>query len=107
MGSLLRNIFVCVVMSLGLNVFSGVSVASATPMPALTPHQGSNAFQLAATGPVKNVSQVRSSVTLDVVSLTLLTPAMNAMLDSDQTLVTGTFQAPPNSGISVNGVRRN
>jgi hypothetical protein len=50
-----------------------------------------------------------SGVALQVISpaLTITIPAANASIPADFVLVMGTYQAPPNSGVTVNGVVAN
>ena len=47
-----------------------------------------------------------AAVTIQVapVALTITTPAPNATIEADFVLVGGTYQGPPNSGVTVNGI---
>lgn len=47
------------------------------------------------------------SVTVQPLALTIASPAEGASIAADFVTVTGTFQAPPNSGVTVNGVVAN
>jgi len=69
----------------------------------LTP--GVNTITIIATDGVGRQTTVTRSVTYDApLQVSITNPLPGAVLDSDTTLVSGTFNGPPNTGVTVNGV---
>ncbi|MGH6924111.1 MAG: PKD domain-containing protein [Propylenella sp.] len=64
---------------------------------------GSNTLALSAIDKAGNSAGVILRLTFVPVSVTIESPASGAVIAGDTVLVTGTFQGPPNTGITVNG----
>ena len=65
---------------------------------------GTNTFSLIARDPAGNETTTVVHLTFANITLTLANPLPNATLDSTALDVSGTFQGPPNTGITINGV---
>lgn len=70
----------------------------------VTLHEGENAYTLNATDRAGNIGTLTFKVIYIPVKVTILSPASGATLNSDHTLVIGTYKGPLNTGITVNGV---
>mgnify|MGYP000238684870 CR=1 FL=1 len=72
----------------------------------LTLKPGLNTIQLSAIDPAGNIATqtLRLTYTPNALTLTLLSPVSGTVVSDDQMLVSGTFQGPLNTGITVNGV---
>ncbi len=72
----------------------------------LTLKPGLNTIQLSAIDPAGNIATqtLRLTYTPNALTLTLLSPVSGTAVSDDQMLVSGTFQGPLNTGITVNGV---
>jgi PKD repeat protein len=66
--------------------------------------QGLNTFVLSAIDKAGNTTTVALRITYNPVSFTVTNPANGATVGDNTILVTGTFMAPNNTGITVNGV---
>ena len=87
----------------------GVLVATATSAPYNATWSSASAGAhtlLARAIDDRGVSTSSTTVTIQVVSssLTITTPLPDSTIPADFVLVTGTYRAPPNSGVMVNGV---
>lgn len=51
------------------------------------------------------ITSTAANITVSPLSLTIATPLDNATVNADFVFVSGTLSAPPNSGLTVNGVR--
>ncbi len=65
---------------------------------------GLNVFSLTARDPTGNETTTILHLTYVAVTVNLANPSPNAHLDSTALDVSGSFQGPPNTGITVNGV---
>jgi PKD repeat protein len=65
--------------------------------------EGVNTFGLSALDKAGNSASVLLRLTYVPVSVTIESPASGAAISGDTVLVTGTFQGPSNTGITVNG----
>lgn len=65
---------------------------------------GSNTLKLTAIDKAGNQSSVDLHLTYAAVSVTVTSPVSGATISGDTVLVTGGFQGPANTGITVNGV---
>jgi len=65
---------------------------------------GLNTYNLSATDPAGNVTVVVLHLTLATVSVSIASPSNGATINADSVSVSGTFQGPANSGITVNGI---
>lgn len=72
----------------------------------VTLQEGINAFRLSATDPAGNSSSAYLKYTYEkqTLSIKIAAPLNGASVNGDRILVSGTFQGPPNTGISINGV---
>ncbi len=65
---------------------------------------GLNTFVLSAVDPAGNTTNATLRLTLASVSVSIDDPVNGVSVNSESVLVTGTFQGPQNTGITVNGV---
>ena len=65
---------------------------------------GLNTFTLIARDPAGNQTSLLLRLTYNAVKVTITNPTAGAGLNRTNVLVTGSFQGPPNTGISLNGV---
>jgi hypothetical protein len=65
---------------------------------------GLNTFTLTAVDPAGNASTATLRLTLSALTVGISSPLNGASLSADHVAVSGTFQGPANSGITVNGV---
>jgi len=65
---------------------------------------GLNTYNLSATDPAGNVTVVVLHLTLATVSVSIASPPNGATINADTVTVSGTFQGPANTGITVNGI---
>ena len=65
---------------------------------------GLNTYNLSATDPAGNVTVVVLHLTLATVSVSIASPSNGATINADNVSVSGTFQGPANTGITVNGI---
>ncbi len=65
---------------------------------------GLNTYNLSATDPAGNVAVVVLRLTLATVSVSIASPSNGATINADNASVSGTFQGPANTGITVNGI---
>ena len=65
---------------------------------------GLNTFVLSAIDPAGNVSAVTLHLSLANLSVTIASPVNGATINGGSVTVSGTFQGPSNTGITVNGV---
>lgn len=70
----------------------------------ITLKPGLNMVALTALDPAGNAGSAVLQLTFVPVSITVETPANGALVAAGSVLVSGTFQGPPNTGITVNGV---
>src|SRR5207244_4576516 len=61
-------------------------------------------YNLSATYPAGNVTVVVLHLTLATVSVSIASPPNGATINADTVTVSGTFQGPANTGITVNGI---
>jgi hypothetical protein len=64
---------------------------------------GLNTFTLIARDPAGNQTSLPLRLTYNAVKVTITDPSAGASLSRTNVLVTGTFQGPPNTGITLNG----
>lgn len=71
-----------------------------------TLQEGLNAFRLSAADPAGNSSSVNLKYTYEkqTLSVKIAAPLNGTSINGDRILVSGTYQGPPNTGLSVNGV---
>ena len=65
---------------------------------------GLSTYNLSATDPAGNVTVVVLHLTLAAVSVSIASPSNGATINADTVTVSGTFQGPANTGITVNGI---
>lgn len=82
----------------------GISMGAANFSFSILLKVGLNTFALIARDPAGNETTVALRVTYNPVSVKITSPRPGATLTRRGTLVTGDFQGPPNTGITVNGV---
>ena len=80
-----------------------LNVGGATFSFSVTLAQGLNSFTLSAQDAAGNATTVPYRLTLNAVAVTILSPVNGASINASQTVVSGTFQGPANTGITVNG----
>jgi sulfur relay (sulfurtransferase) complex TusBCD TusD component (DsrE family) len=84
-----------------------VGTAASAPYNAAWSNASAGTHTLVARGiDDRGANTTSTAVTIHVVSssLTITTPVPDSTIPADFVLVTGTYQAPPNSGVTVNGV---
>jgi hypothetical protein len=64
---------------------------------------GLNAFTLIARDPAGNQASLPLRLTYNALKVTITDPTASATLNRTNVLITGTFQGPPNTGITLNG----
>ena len=70
----------------------------------ITLRAGLNTVVLTALDPAGNAASAVLQLTFIPVSVTIEAPANGASVAAQSVLVTGTFQGPPNTGVTVNGI---
>ncbi len=65
---------------------------------------GLNTFSLSATDAAGNATTAGLHLTLSSLSITLSSPASGSTVNADRVTVSGTFQGPNNTGVTVNGI---
>ena len=70
----------------------------------VTLNPGLNTIKLTAIDPAGNAASAILQLTLAAVGVTIDTPVNGSSINSDVALIAGTFQGPPRTGITVNGV---
>jgi hypothetical protein len=87
-------------------VLAGVGLAAAGTAFSfpVTLGPGLNSFSLIATDKAGNATTQPLRLTYVPVSVTITSPANGSVVDGDVVTVSGTFQGPVNTGITVNGV---
>ncbi len=65
---------------------------------------GPNTFVLIARDPAGNEARATLNLTYSAVSVNVTNIAPGATVNTDRLLVMGTFQGPPNTGVTVNGI---
>lgn len=85
-------------------VLNGVTQNSSSFAFPLILAPGLNALTVSAIDPAGNTANAVLRLTLVPVSVSIAAPSTGASVSGDAVIVTGTYQGPPNTGITVNGV---
>ena len=70
----------------------------------ITLNSGVNTIKLTAIDPAGNAASAILQLTLASVGVTIDSPASGSSTNSDIALITGTFQGPPRTAVTVNGI---